>query len=42
MLIWAAREAREIECTTSAEHLDMALRSIGECIKERSASRRRA
>jgi hypothetical protein len=34
MLIWAAREAREIECISSADHLDRALNSIADCIRD--------
>ncbi|QDL91767.1 hypothetical protein FDP22_08230 [Paroceanicella profunda] len=40
MLIWAAREAREIECVSSAEHLDRALGSIADCIRDGSSLRR--
>jgi hypothetical protein len=35
MLIWAAHEAREIDCFSSADHLDRALNSIADCIRDR-------
>lgn len=42
MLIWAAREAREIDCGSSAAHIDIALRAIADNIRERTETRRRA
>ncbi|MEM9047272.1 MAG: hypothetical protein AAGC92_01015 [Pseudomonadota bacterium] len=38
MLIWAAREAREIDCMNSAEHVEFALDAIADCIQARRPS----
>lgn len=37
MLIWAAQEAREIDLQLPAEHLDRAVGSIGDQIRDRQA-----
>ncbi|MEM8739925.1 MAG: hypothetical protein AAGE13_00405 [Pseudomonadota bacterium] len=34
MLIWAAREAREIDCMNSAQHVEFALDAIADCIQD--------
>ncbi|GIX12481.1 MAG: hypothetical protein KatS3mg118_0440 [Paracoccaceae bacterium] len=33
MLIWAAREAREIDCREAADRLESALDAVGDCIR---------
>jgi hypothetical protein len=33
MLIWAAREAREIDCPETADQVELALESIAESIR---------